>query len=138
MGGSGGGMLRTYGRLVTTRTGVTNLQEPISSSSSSTTPTSPKSSSRSTQNKQTTNSNQNLSISTPLTYYNNLPVSPTSGVPVWPYFGAASASASFDDWVYVDESDDDGFMSSHGFDDFVLGPVPSVDEVNSAVSALQQ
>ncbi|KAL5812634.1 hypothetical protein ACOSQ3_027584 [Xanthoceras sorbifolium] len=131
MGGGGGGMLRTVGRVVTTRTSVTNLQEPISSSS--TTPTSP--TSRSTHNKQNSANPLSLSaVGSPLCYH-NVPVSPTSGVPIWPYFDAATSSC--DDWVYVDESDDEKL---HGFvvDDMVLGPVPSTDEVNNAVSALQQ
>ncbi|TXG70635.1 hypothetical protein EZV62_005570 [Acer yangbiense] len=137
MGGGGGGMLRTVGRVVTARAGhVTNLQEPISSSSSSSntnTPTSPTSNSRHTHKQNLAN---HLSLSAPLCYH-NVPVSPTSGVPIWPYFGTATSNGS-DDWVYVDEISDDD--KSHGFvvDESVLGPVPSLDEVNNAVSAIQQ
>ncbi|KAK1576978.1 hypothetical protein Q3G72_018019 [Acer saccharum] len=137
MGGGGGGMLRTVGRVVTARAGhVTNLQEPISSSSSSSntnTPTSPTSNSRHTHKQNLAN---HLYLSAPLCYH-NVPVSPTSGVPIWPYFGTATSNGS-DDWVYVDEISDDD--KSYGFvvDESVLGPVPSLDEVNNAVSAIQQ
>jgi hypothetical protein len=40
------------------------------------------------------------------------------------------------EWVSVDESEDERLV---GFsDDFVLGPVPSMDEVHDAVTALTQ
>ncbi|XP_031259156.1 uncharacterized protein LOC116117262 [Pistacia vera] len=125
----GGGMLRTVGRAVT-RTGVTNLQEPISSSSSSnsTTTTAPTSPRRTTQSRHNSPNHLSLSAITSSSPFSphNVPVT-AYGVPTWPSFGCEDY-----EWVSVDG--DDG--KSH--DDFILGSVPSVDEVNNAVSALQQ
>ncbi|XP_044504925.1 uncharacterized protein LOC123225122 [Mangifera indica] len=134
-GGGGGGMLRTVGRAVT-RTGVTNLQEPISSSSSNssttstTAPTSPR---RTSQNRLNSPNHLSLSAVTSPSPFSphNVPVSAAYGAPTWPSFGCEDY-----EWVSVDGGDE----RSHGvfLDDFVVGPVPSLDEVNNAVSALQQ
>ncbi|XP_044467407.1 uncharacterized protein LOC123197261 isoform X2 [Mangifera indica] len=129
-GGGGGGMLRTVGRAVT-RTGVTNLQEPISSSSSNSTTTTtaaPTSPTRTNHNR--LNSLSAITSSPPLSPH-NVPVSAAHGVPTWPSLGCDDF-----EWVSLDGED----RKSHGAlgDDFVLGPVPSLDEVNKAVSALQQ
>lgn len=143
-GGGGGGMLRTVGRVVT-RAGVANLQEPISSSSSNSTttsPSSPTSKSRPTQHRNSSANQLSLSatVSSPRSSH-NIPVSAGSGLPGWPYFGgpAAASAACCDEyeWVSVDGSEDE---KSNGYfvDDFFLGPVPSLEEVNTAVSALQQ
>lgn len=140
-GGNGGGLLRSVGRVVTsTRANFAGgpLPDSISSSSSSC------SSSTSTGNGNNNNNNNNsrtsntprhaqkekssstLSLSSPFASC-NVPVSsvygfPTSPPPSWPH-------SDDSDWVAVD-----GFVD----DAFVLGPVPSEDEVHSAVSALQQ
>ncbi|XP_050386467.1 uncharacterized protein LOC126802801 [Argentina anserina] len=132
-GGGGGSMFRTVSRAALTRTTGVAIQEPISSSSSNsnsntTTATSPTSS----RNTQKPGSVSNLSLSTP-TSPNCGPVPASSGGPNWP------TSPQFDDcdWVSVDGSEE--VEKAHGFlDDFVLGPVPSGDEVRNAVSALQQ
>lgn len=154
-GGGSGGMLRTVGRAVTTtRTGVTNLQEPISSSSSSTgTTTSPASptAANSRPAQQNRNGGNQLSLSaaaaltaSPFGSHNNVPVPVPAhyGVPGWSSFGVGGGGGSCCDeyeWVSVDGLEED-FDKTHGFlvDDFALGPVPSLDEVNTAVSALQQ
>ncbi|KAJ0098458.1 hypothetical protein Patl1_19836 [Pistacia atlantica] len=110
----GGGMLRTVGRAVT-RTGVTNLQEPISSSSSnSTTTTAPTSPRRTTQSRHNSPNHLSLSaITSPSPFSpHNVPVT-AYGVPTWPSFGCEDY-----EWVSVDGGDG----KSH--DDFILGPVP--------------
>ncbi|XP_059460718.1 uncharacterized protein LOC132189900 isoform X4 [Corylus avellana] len=139
-GSGGGGMLRTVGRAVTSTrtTGVAAggaLQEPISSSAnthntSSTTATSPTSR---TTHKPGSSTHLSLSSTSSPFASHNIPISAASGVPTWP--PPLSQCDEFD-WVAVDGVEDE---KPHGyFDDFVLGPVPSKDEVQDAVSALQQ
>ncbi|KAJ9164038.1 hypothetical protein P3X46_023655 [Hevea brasiliensis] len=136
MGGGGGSMLKVVGRAVT-RAGVTNLQETISSSSSSCgTATSPTAISRSTHGLNSSNNNLSLSSASAC----NVPVSANYGSPdasSWPSFAPSDDSYSDEyEWVYMDGSE---YKSTIGVsDDFVLGPVPSMDEVHSAVSALTQ
>lgn len=135
-GGGGGSMFRIVSRAALTRTAGVAIQEPISSSSSSTTATNSTTTTTTTTSTRNTQkpggSVSNLCLSSP-TSPNCGPVSSNSGVPNWP------TSPQFDDfdWVSVDGSED--VEKAHGFlDDFVLGPVPSRDEVHNAVSALQQ
>lgn len=152
MGGGGraggsSGLLRNVGRGVTTRAGgAANLQEPISSSSSTSgsssinnSPASPAANSRPAQDRDTSANQISLSgaVSSPFSSQ-NISIPAHYGVPSWSSFGVGSGSFCDDyEWVSVDGSDDD---KAHGFlvDEFVLGPVPSLDEVNTAVSALQQ
>ena len=63
----------------------------------------------------------------------NIPVSAAYGVPTWSSFGC-------EDYEWVSADGGGGYEMSHGFvvDDSVRGPVPSLDEVNNAVSALQK
>ncbi|KAH9673671.1 hypothetical protein KPL70_018188 [Citrus sinensis] len=142
-GGGSGGMLRTVGRAVTTtRTGVMNLQEPISSSSSSTSTTT-STTSPTAANSRPAHQNRNggnqlsLSAAAALTaspfVSHNVPVPAHYGVPSWSSFGVGGDGGSSCCYEYE-------WVSSHGFlvDDFTLGPVPSLEEVNTAVSALQQ
>lgn len=154
--GGSDGMLRNVGRAVTTtRTGVTNLQEPISSSSSSTgTTTSPASPTPTASNSRPAQQNRNggnqLSLSaaaaltaSPFGSHNNVPVPAHYGVPGWSSFGVGGGGGGSCcdeyEWVSVDGLEEH-FDKTRGFlvDDFALGPVPSLDEVNTAVSALQQ
>lgn len=139
-GGSGGGsMLRTVGRAVTARTtGVAAagaLQDPISSST--TTPNTSTTSATSPTSRPThkPNSSNHLSLSSASSPFasHNIPISATSVIPTWP--SPLSQCDEFE-WVSVDGGEDE---RPHGYlDDFVLGPVPSTDEVQDAVSALQQ
>ncbi|CAB4271213.1 unnamed protein product [Prunus armeniaca] len=141
-GGGGGSMFRAVSRAAVTRSvaGGPPIQEPLSSSNSNssatnTTTTATTSTSRHTQKPSSSN---NLSLSSPTSPFAsyNLPLSANSGVPSWP------SSPHFDDidWVTVDNgSSEEDDERRHGFlEDFVLGPVPSRDEVQNAVSALQQ
>ncbi|XP_062163105.1 uncharacterized protein LOC133870081 [Alnus glutinosa] len=135
-GSGGGGMLRTVGRAVTSArtTGVAAggaLQEPTSSSTNATTTaTSP--TSRPTH-KPSSSTHLSLSSNSSPFASHNIPIFAASGVPTWP--PPLSQCDEFD-WVAVDGCEDE---RPHGyFDDFVLGPVPSKDEVQDAVSALQQ
>ncbi|PQQ04329.1 uncharacterized protein Pyn_31242 [Prunus yedoensis var. nudiflora] len=111
-GGGGGSMFRAVSRAAVTRSvaGGPPMQEPLSSSNS---------------NSSATNTTTTATTSTsrhPKTH--------------WP------SSPHFDDfdWVTVDNgSSEEDDERRHGFlEDFVLGPVPSRDEVQNAVSALQQ
>ncbi|GAV89031.1 hypothetical protein CFOL_v3_32452 [Cephalotus follicularis] len=142
-GAAGGGMLRTVGRAVT-RAGV-NLQEPLSSSSSttststSTTPTATVTSPNGTLNKSTSFNGVSLSSGTGSCSLHNLPVSSNTHNPNWPDFGPSSPCCEQYEWVSVDDGGEDETTRGHGsYDDFVLGPVPSLDEVHDAVSALEQ
>ncbi|KAG5228573.1 Ribosomal protein L23/L15e family protein [Salix suchowensis] len=139
-GGSGGGsMLRVVGRAVA-RAGVTNFQEPISNNTSSshttTTVTSPRATGtlNSFNNNNNNNNNNNLSLSSSGSVL-NVPISANSGGPIstwWPSF-----TGSYPDdyeWVSVDGSEDERLVGFN--DDFVLGSVPSMDEVQDAVTAL--
>ncbi|XVE56403.1 hypothetical protein DITRI_Ditri04bG0006100 [Diplodiscus trichospermus] len=145
MGGGAGGanMLRTVGRAAVARTVVTNgnpttFQEPFPA-----TPSSPTSASQRHNN----NNNTYLCISSGSSPFGSsisgVPVSANSGLPCnWPAFASSPASAAASccdefEWVCVDGSDED--KQPQGlFDDFVLGPVPSIGEVQNAVSALQR
>ncbi|KAK6250426.1 hypothetical protein QQP08_010906 [Theobroma cacao] len=151
MGGGAGGanMLRPVGRAVV-RAGVTTgnpttFQEPLSSASSNSTTTPPSPTSAS-QRHNNSNSNTYLSISSGSSAFGScntgVPISANSGLPSnWPPFAAAPASAAASccdefEWVSVDGSEGE---RPHGvLDDFVLGPVPSVGEVQNVVSALQR
>ncbi|KAH0979122.1 hypothetical protein GBA52_006299 [Prunus armeniaca] len=141
-GGGGGSMFRAVSRAAVTRSvaGGPPIQEPLSSSNSNssatnTTTTATTSTSRHTQKPSSSNNLSLSSPSSPFASY-NLPLSANSGVPSWP------SSPHFDDidWVTVDNgSSEEDDERRHGFlEDFVLGPVPSRDEVQNAVSALQQ
>jgi hypothetical protein len=130
-------MLRVVGRAVA-RAGVTNFQEPISTNtSSSNTTTTTVTSPRATRKLNSLNHDNNtLSLSSSCSVL-SVPISANSGGPIstwWPSF-----TGSYPDdyeWVSVDESEDERLV---GFsDDFVLGPVPSMDEVHDAVTALTQ
>ncbi|XP_065871601.1 uncharacterized protein [Euphorbia lathyris] len=141
MGGGGGRVLKVLGKSVA-RAGVTNLQETISSSSSATgSATSPTALSRS---KHRLNSSNILSLSsasgTSLSSC-NAPVSANNGGPnttPWPYFPSVTCDSSSDEfeWVSVDGSEEERTVGVS--DDNFLGPVPSLDEVHGAVSALTQ
>ncbi|XP_022776550.1 uncharacterized protein LOC111318142 [Durio zibethinus] len=131
MGGGGANMWRTVGKVAVARAGVTTdnptaFQDPLPS-----TPSSPTSTSHG-QN----NSDNSLSISSGSSAFGScnsgVPISENSGLPSnWP----AVAADEFE-WVSLDGSPED---KPHGvFDDFVLGPVPSVGEVQNVVSALQR
>lgn len=136
-GGSGGGsVLRVFGRAVA-RAGVTNLQEPISTTNSSspnssttTTVTSP----RGTRKLIPPN---NFSLSSSGSAL-SLPIPADSGGPGPTSWSPFSVSHCDDyDWVSVDDGSDE--ERPVGFDDdFVFGPVPSIDEVHGAVTALTQ
>ncbi|KAH9673672.1 hypothetical protein KPL70_018188 [Citrus sinensis] len=103
-GGGSGGMLRTVGRAVTTtRTGVMNLQEPISSSSSSTSTTT-STTSPTAANSRPAHQNRNggnqlsLSAAAALTaspfVSHNVPVPAHYGVPSWSSFGVGGDGGS--------------------------------------------
>lgn len=136
MGGSGN-MLRVVGRAVT-RTGV-GFQDPFpaatnaanSAAASSGAPTSPRTASGHAHN---------------LSSRNQLSLSSASAAPFPPFSVPVSAACSawspfsspqYDDYelVSADGSEDERNVY---FDDFLLGTVPSIDEVHSAVSAIQQ
>lgn len=123
--GGGGGMLRAAGRAMT-RTGVANggIQDPFASSSSS----SPAgNASVSHAQKQTSSSGlNNLTISAASGSLLNLPVAATSG-----WSGGAFSfvnNGGYEDFEWVSEEEDDS----------LFGSVPSVNEVQDAVSAIQQ
>uniref|UniRef100_A0A803NTC0 Uncharacterized protein n=2 Tax=Cannabis sativa TaxID=3483 RepID=A0A803NTC0_CANSA len=142
-GGTGGRLVRSFGRAVT-RSNIAGgpIPEPISSSSSSSTTTATTSTTTNPKHAQ-----KKLSLSSPSPVSSssssssspfaslNVPVSSVHGLPTsssWPHSDEL-------DWVSVDEGypDED---TSYGFVDdyFGLGPVPSDFEVHNAISALQQ
>ncbi|XP_062092198.1 uncharacterized protein LOC133798042 [Humulus lupulus] len=145
-GGSGGRLVRSFGRAVT-RSNIAGgpLPEPISSSSSASTSTAT-STTTNPRHAQKSNSTNKLSLSSPSSTSAsssssspfaslNVPVSSVHGLPTsssWPHSDEL-------DWVSVDEGSPEE-DSSYGFVDdyFGLGPVPSKYEVHDALSALQQ
>ncbi|XVF08480.1 hypothetical protein REPUB_Repub07fG0006800 [Reevesia pubescens] len=141
-GGAVGGtnMLRTVGRAAVARTAnpkTTTFQEPLPS-----TPSSPTSASQ-----RHNNGYGYLSISSGNSGFGScntggVPISANSGLPsYWPGFASSSASCCDEfEWVAVDGSEEDRQQQQPDgvFDDFVLGPVPSVGEVQNVVSALQR
>ncbi|KAM1269534.1 hypothetical protein ACFX13_001782 [Malus domestica] len=140
-GGGGGSVFRTVSRAAVTRTvaGGPPIQEPLSSSSSSPATANTTTTTSTSRHTQKPSSSHNLSLSSPTSPFAscNNPLASNCGTPGWP----SSPRLDDFDWVTVDNgiSSEDDERVSHGFlDDFVLGPVPSKDEVHSAVSALQQ
>ncbi|TYJ08031.1 hypothetical protein E1A91_A11G046900v1 [Gossypium mustelinum] len=136
-GARGANMLRAVvGRTAVSGTGnpTSSLQETLPSSTSS-------ASRRHSNN----NSNGYLSVSASSSlgsYSNNsgVPISANPGLPSnWFLSPASSATPCFDDfeWVSVDAIEEDNKQQPHDFD-FVLGPVPSIAEVQNAISALQR
>ncbi|GLT39826.1 hypothetical protein SLA2020_139950 [Shorea laevis] len=131
-GAGGGGMFRTVGRMAArarVATGkTTNTTTPESLSSSSC--VSPTAASGEKQ------SNQLLMSASTHGPGGSVPISANSGLPPnWPGF-AASSCCDESDWVSVDGVEDEKPLVFP--DDFVVGPVPSIDEVQNAVSALEQ
>ncbi|KAL2527031.1 Uncharacterized conserved protein (UCP012943) [Abeliophyllum distichum] len=140
-GGGGGSMLRTVQRAV--RAGVGGAQsEPFSHATNTNTSTganSPRNTRHSYKKKQsalTLISANNTNVSSTFSSLVNLPVSATpNAATTW---GSCSSPTWNDEseWECVDSSEDE---KEHAFfDDFVFGTVPSRDEVQHAVSALQQ
>ncbi|KAF5959827.1 hypothetical protein HYC85_001036 [Camellia sinensis] len=129
--GGGGGMLRTVQRAV--RAGVGgSAQEPFSHS----TATNSSTTTRSTY-KPTTSNLLSLSSSTSSSFHH--PVSSISNLPTW--LGSSSPTpTTFSDefeWECVDGIEDEKGVCAF-YDDFVFGSVPSEDEVQHALSSLQQ
>lgn len=134
-GGSGGGsVLRVFGRAVA-RAGVTNLQEPISTTNSSSPNTSTTTTVTSPRGTRKVISPNNLTLSSSGSAP-SLPIPTNSGGPgptSWSPFSVPQCDDY--DWVSVDDGSEE--ERPVGFDDdFVLGPVPSIDEVHEAVTAL--
>ncbi|CAA7060212.1 unnamed protein product [Microthlaspi erraticum] len=131
--GGGGGMLRAAGRAMT-RTGVANggIQDPFGSSqSSASSPAGNASVSHGGAKKQRSSSSgsNNLTISAASGSPLNLPVAANYG-----WTGGAFSfvnSGGYEDFEWVSEEGTEE-------DDSVFGSIPSVDEVQDAVSALQQ
>lgn len=104
------------------RTGVTGgLAESLSASTANSSPTSPRAASG-----HGLKLYSKLSLSSPL-------AAPRSDSASWP-------PSQYDDYfrVYANGSEDDDEMQKTHFQEFLLGPAPSSDEVHRAVSALQQ
>ncbi|KAI3432146.1 uncharacterized protein J3R85_007539 [Psidium guajava] len=140
-GGMGGGsksMFRTLGRSVI-RAGAGGgggggLQESFAASSNSS-PTSPRSASGSGHKLSSSHQLSLTSATSPFTPFNTVPVSAASDVATWLPFAPSSEVDDYE-WVHGDGNEDE--RRSLHFDDFVLGSVPSTDEVHGAVSAIQQ
>lgn len=137
-------MFRTLGRSVI-RAGVGGgggsgvggggFQESFAASSNSS-PTSPRSASGSGHKLGSSHLLSLNSATSPFSPCNTVPVSAaSSGVSTWLPF-PPSSEVDEDEWVFADGNEDQ--RRSLHFDDLVLGSVPSTDEVNGAVSAIQQ
>ncbi|KAL1201190.1 hypothetical protein V5N11_030980 [Cardamine amara subsp. amara] len=125
--GGGGGMLRAAGRAMT-RTGVANggIQDPFASSSSTSSSAPGNASVSHAQKLGSSSGSNNLTISAVSGSLLNLPVAATSG-----WNGGAFSfvnSGGYEDFEWVSEEEDNS----------LFGSAPSVDEVQDAVSALQQ
>ncbi|KAK6926426.1 hypothetical protein RJ641_008145 [Dillenia turbinata] len=149
-GGSGGpegrgGMLRTVGRAF--RANVGGVQEPFSGANNNSATTTTCNTSTKNSKSAQRNSNKCLSLSTSSSSTSprssssvNSPKVPISASSFAPFSSLPSTPTSFCreelDWVAVDGFEDERICGY--FDDFVFGSVPSVDEVQNAVSALQR
>ncbi|KAF7850896.1 hypothetical protein BT93_L4910 [Corymbia citriodora subsp. variegata] len=144
MGGGSNSMFRTLGRSVI-RAGVAGgagggsgggggFQESFAASSNSS-PTSPRSASGSGHKLSSSHQLSLNSATSPFSPCNTVPVSAASGMPTWLPFAPSSEVDEYE-WVFADGNEDQ--KRSLHFDDFVLGSVPSTDEVHGAVSAIQQ
>ncbi|GLT83983.1 hypothetical protein SLE2022_022430 [Rubroshorea leprosula] len=133
-GAGGGGMFRTVGRVATrarVATGKTTTNPESVSSSSCVSPTAASGDAAQKQ------SNQLFISASSHSFGGNVPRSSNPGVPSsWPAFVASPTSSCCDefDWDAMDGVEDEMPL---GFND-AIGPVPSPDEVQTAVSALQQ
>ncbi|KAK6794261.1 hypothetical protein RDI58_007714 [Solanum bulbocastanum] len=128
-GANGGGMLRAVQRAV--RTGGTingAAQESFSHSSTTKTAKSSTTSGHAFQNKATNNA-VSLSSSSPLS---TLPLSAAAAAALAP--GTWDSSSESEEWECLGDNNNSSIL----FDDYILGPVPSTDEVHHAVSALHQ
>ncbi|XP_030533122.1 uncharacterized protein LOC115742770 isoform X2 [Rhodamnia argentea] len=136
MGGGSNSMFRTLGRSVIRAGGAGGggFQESFAASSNSS-PTSPRSASGSGHKLSSSHQLSLSSAASPFTPCNTVPVSAASGVATWLPFAPSSEVDDYE-WVYGDGNEDE--RRSLHFDDFVLGSVPSTDEVHGAVSAIQQ
>ncbi|XP_049396754.1 uncharacterized protein LOC125860779 isoform X2 [Solanum stenotomum] len=127
-GANGGGMLRAVQRAV--RTGGTingAAQESFSHSSTTKTAKSSTTSGHAFHNKASNNA-VSLSSSSPLS---TLPLSAAALAP-----GTWDSSSESEEWECLEDNNNNN--SSILFDDYILGTVPSTDEVHHAVSALHQ
>ncbi|KAK4734305.1 hypothetical protein R3W88_008566 [Solanum pinnatisectum] len=128
-GANGGGMLRAVQRAV--RTGGTingAAQESFSHSSTTKTAKSSTTSGRAFQNKASNNA-VSLSSSSPLS---TLPLSAAAAAALAP--GTWDSSSESEEWECLEDNNNSTIL----FDDYILGPVPSTNEVHHAVSALHQ
>ncbi|XP_009802233.1 uncharacterized protein LOC107778812 isoform X2 [Nicotiana tabacum] len=142
MGGGGGGssggsgMLRAVQRAVRTGGTVSGAaQEPFSHSTTTakTTRTATSTTSHAFNNK--ANTTLSLSSLSPLSTLNNqLPLSATAFAPAWD--SSTYNTDESEDWECLEECEDERVNIL--FDDYILGTVPSTDEVHNAVSALQR
>lgn len=149
--GGGGGMLRSVHRAV--RAGIGGAPpEPFSPSAGSGFVST--SSSRKTKRsriKQPSSPNRNLTLSNSSSNNNNngssafsslinLPISAASGAATPPWRASSSPTCDDLEWEYVEGSggDEKAAAARAFYDDFVFATVPSRDEVQHAVSALQQ
>ncbi|CAK9135139.1 unnamed protein product [Ilex paraguariensis] len=138
-GGGGGSMLKIVQRAV--RTGVGSggaAPESFSHSTTTATATTTNTSKPRPTYKPNTSNVPSLSSSTSSTPFSsfNLPISATSTGPTWPSCSSPTYSNDEFDWECVDGIEDERAIGF--YDDFVFGTVPSEDEVQRAISALQQ
>ncbi|KAH0686163.1 hypothetical protein KY289_016926 [Solanum tuberosum] len=124
-GANGGGMLRAVQRAVRTG-GTINGAAQESFSHSSTTKTAKSSTSGHAFQNKASNNAFSLSSSSPLS---TLPLSAAALAP-----GTWDSSSESEEWECLEENNNSSIL----FDDYILGPVPSIDEVHHAVSALHQ
>ncbi|XP_023755632.1 uncharacterized protein LOC111904085 [Lactuca sativa] len=131
-GRGGGGMIKTVHRTVRAGLGGGASQEPYSHSATTTT--------RTTNNRNqpintTLSLSSNANLSSPCSYLNHHVPAPTN----WVFSSSPITDDEFD-WEYIHGggSDDGESLNRVLYDDFVLGSVPSKNEVHHAVSSLQE
>ncbi|XP_010264373.1 PREDICTED: uncharacterized protein LOC104602389 isoform X2 [Nelumbo nucifera] len=122
----GGGMLRAVGKVV--GAGVGGVQEVVSRSTT-------------TAHKRPTTSNLRSLPSSSLASSRNLPVSATSATaPTWPSSSPSHCFCDGDEWEWepVDGIEDERVNGFYYSSRYALGSVPSMDEVQDAISSLRQ
>nr|XP_004235173.1 uncharacterized protein LOC101263682 isoform X1 [Solanum lycopersicum] len=132
-GTNGGGMLRAVQRAV--RTGGTingAAQESFSHSSTTKTTKSSTTTAHAFHTKASSNA-VSLSSSSPLS---TLPLSAAAAAALAP--ATWDSSSESEEWECLEDNNNNNKNNGILFDDYILGPVPSTDEVHHAVSALHQ
>ncbi|XP_015069734.1 uncharacterized protein LOC107014368 isoform X2 [Solanum pennellii] len=131
-GTNGGGMLRAVQRAVRTGGTINGAAQDSFSHSSTTKTTKSSTTTGHAFHTKASNNAVSLSSSSPLS---TLPLSAAAAALAPATWDSSSES---EEWECLEDNNNNNNNNSILFDDYILGPVPSTDEVHHAVSALHQ